>query len=94
MMNDSTVLAGRVLKQLREKRGFTQKMLADRVGISLRTVQAYEQGQRDFRLCPVVFFARFADCFAMTVEQLWFSIDSHSLYGWDDGCFDTNCYYD
>ena len=91
MMNDSTILIGRTLKQLRKKRGFTQQMLAARVGFSVRTVQAYEQGLRDFRLCPVLFFARCADCFAMTVAQLWLTINVHDLYGWDDAYFDTDC---
>ena len=91
MMNDSTVFAGRVLKQIRKKRGFTQQMLANRVGFSVRTLQAYEQGHRDFRLCPVIFFARCADSFAMTIKQLWLAIDAHDPYGWNDGYFDTDC---
>lgn len=34
------------LKRLREMRGFTQKELAERSGISLRTLQDYEQGRK------------------------------------------------
>jgi transcriptional regulator with XRE-family HTH domain len=37
---------GQTLKQLREKAGLAQADLADRAGVSLRTVQSWEQGRR------------------------------------------------
>jgi transcriptional regulator with XRE-family HTH domain len=37
---------GEMLRQLREKGGLTQAALAERAGLSLRTVQSWEQGQR------------------------------------------------
>ena len=35
------------LKSFRTKTGMTQAELADKVGISVRTLQDYEQGQKD-----------------------------------------------
>lgn len=37
---------GQMLKQLREGRGLTQVALAEKSGISLRTIQGWEQGKR------------------------------------------------
>lgn len=36
------------LKEIREKNGLSQKQLAEEMCISVRTLQAYEQGARDF----------------------------------------------
>ncbi|MBR1883384.1 MAG: helix-turn-helix transcriptional regulator [Clostridia bacterium] len=35
-----------LIREAREKKGLTQKELADLLGISVRTIQAIEQGQR------------------------------------------------
>lgn len=37
------------LKELREKRGLSQRELADVTGISVRTLQDYEQGRKSLR---------------------------------------------
>ena len=37
---------GGVLNELREKAGLTQAALADKANLSLRTIQAWEQGRR------------------------------------------------
>jgi transcriptional regulator with XRE-family HTH domain len=37
---------GEVLNELREKAGLTQAALADKANVSLRTIQAWEQGRR------------------------------------------------
>ena len=37
---------GTMLKQLRERKGLTQAALAQRSGLSLRTIQGWEQGRR------------------------------------------------
>lgn len=42
------------LKEKRLEKGFSQKQLADLVGISLRTVQEYEQGNRDINKCQAI----------------------------------------
>lgn len=36
------------IKELRQAKGFTQQKFADVTGISLRTLQHYEQGSKDF----------------------------------------------
>lgn len=41
------------LKQIRKIRGLTQKNLADYTKISIKTIQAYEQGTRDIRKASI-----------------------------------------
>lgn len=36
-----------MLKKLREEQGLSQTQLAEKTGISVRTLQSYEQGSRD-----------------------------------------------
>ena len=36
------------LKRVRKAKGLTQKELAEKTGISLRTIQHWEQGSKDF----------------------------------------------
>jgi DNA-binding XRE family transcriptional regulator len=36
------------LKEIRERNNLSQAQLAEQIDISIRTLQAYEQGQRDF----------------------------------------------
>lgn len=36
------------LKRVRASKGFTQRSLAEATGISLRTIQHWEQGSKDF----------------------------------------------
>jgi transcriptional regulator with XRE-family HTH domain len=36
------------LKEIREKNNLSQSQLAEQIDTSIRTLQAYEQGQRDF----------------------------------------------
>lgn len=36
------------LKEMRQSRGLSQSQFADKVGISLRTIQHYEQGSKNF----------------------------------------------
>ena len=36
------------LKRIRSAKGFTQRSLAEATGISLRTIQHWEQGSKDF----------------------------------------------
>lgn len=58
------------LKHYRTRAGITQKYLAENVGISVRTLQDYEQGQKPLegaRAITVLKMARILDC---TVEDL------------------------
>ena len=42
------------LKQIRSEKGLTQKTLSDLTGISLRTIQHYEQGDKDINKAAVI----------------------------------------
>jgi len=58
------------LKHYRKKAGLTQAQLAEKVGISHRTLQDYEQGQKPLEKAAaitVLNMARILDC---TVEDL------------------------
>ena len=41
------------LTEMRKKRGMSQVQLAEKAGISLRTLQYYEQGQLNFNGCKI-----------------------------------------
>ena len=41
------------LKEMREKRGLLQKDLAEKSGVTLRSIQAYEQGTKDINKASV-----------------------------------------
>lgn len=45
--SEEAVLRGKILKQLREDTGLTQKELGKRCGINYRLIQSYEQGGKD-----------------------------------------------
>ena len=42
------------LKFMREDKGFSQSQLAEKSGVSLRTIQAYEQGYKDINKAQVI----------------------------------------
>lgn len=46
-VNNTTKGSDNVLKKLRETQGLSQGQLAQKTGISVRTLQSYEQGSRD-----------------------------------------------
>lgn len=50
--------------------GLTQKQLAEKAGISIRTIQAYEQGQKDFGQAAVQTVLKIARALGFTVEEL------------------------
>ena len=55
------------IKEAREKKGFSQKVCADEVGVTLRAWQNYEQGEREPKyeiLCKI------ADLLGVTVDYL------------------------
>ncbi|MBQ8683731.1 MAG: helix-turn-helix domain-containing protein [Clostridia bacterium] len=56
-----------VLRELRKRRGLTQQMLAEQLGISFSTVSMYERGNR----CPdMEMLGRIADFFGVSVDYL------------------------
>jgi len=57
------------LKVLRERRGWTQATLADRLDVSRQTVNALETGRYDPSL-PLAF--RIARVFGLPIEQIFF----------------------
>ena len=70
-----TVDKGKVLYQtklgsLREAAGFTQLQLAQKSGISIRTIQAYEIGSRNFDNCSVKRALLIADLLQCNVRDL------------------------
>lgn len=58
------------LKTLRKQAGFSQKELAERAGVPLRTIQQYEQRQKDINKAQVDYLIRFADALGCNVETL------------------------
>lgn len=68
MMNRDDIMSR--LKELRERKGFTQKELAEISGISLRTLQKYETGERDILKAEVGAVIALADALEVTVYEL------------------------
>lgn len=58
------------LKRYRRKAGMTQPQLADVVGISHRTLQDYEQGQKPLEKAAAITVLRMAKTLGCTVEDL------------------------
>lgn len=58
------------LKRYRRKAGMTQPQLADVVGISHRTLQDYEQGQKPLEKAAAITVLRMAKALGCTVEDL------------------------
>ena len=58
------------LKELRENKGLTQKGLSEATGISLRTLQKYETGERDIAKAEAATVVKIARLLGMTVEDL------------------------
>ena len=58
------------LKAARTAAGMTQKQLAAASGISLRTLQHYEQGSKDISQAAAVTVYRLAQALGVSMEQL------------------------
>ena len=58
------------LKEIRENRGYTQKELSELSGVSLRTLQKYESGERDLLKAEVGAVIALADALEVTVYEL------------------------
>lgn len=69
------------MSKLQEKRkasGLSQRQLADRVGMSVRTLQYYEQGSLDFNKAAVETVYRLAVALGCSVEDI---IDRDRILG-------------
>ena len=58
------------LKQIRQSKGLTQKELAEATGISLRTLQHYEQGSKDLNMAAAITVYAIASALGVKVEDL------------------------
>lgn len=58
---------GKILRNARIARGFTQQRLSDEVGVALRTYQCYEQGTREPPLGTLV---KLADILEVPTDYL------------------------
>lgn len=66
------------LKQIREARGLTRKALAENVGISIRVLEAYEQGLRSINSAAVVTVLRIARALEVDLFEL-LEVDPQTL---------------
>ena len=63
------------LAKLRDKRGLTQKELAEKTGISKSSIAMYETGERK----PTLKRAKMlADFFGVSIEDIFFTNNPHS----------------
>lgn len=58
------------LKEIREKKNLSQSQLAEKSGVALRTIQAYEQGYKDINKGQVVTILALADALEVSVRAL------------------------
>ena len=59
------------LKRQRERMGLSQSSLSRISGVSLKTIQAYEQGQKDLKRAKLETLNLFADILACEIEDLF-----------------------
>ena len=67
MSNKMKTHLGKRLKELREERGFTQKQIADELGLNSVTYLHYEKEQRE---PPLGLLADIAQFYGVTVDYL------------------------
>lgn len=58
------------LKEARQAKGLTQKELAEAAGLSLRTLQHYEQGSKDLNMAAAITVYAIASALGVKVEDL------------------------
>lgn len=58
------------LKYFREDKGLTQQELADNSGVSLRSIQMFEQGNRDINKAQVVTVLQLAEALECDVYDI------------------------
>lgn len=59
-----------MLTELREQKGLSQSQLAKASGISVRTIQAYEQGARKLSGASYDNLKKLSDALGVTIEEL------------------------
>jgi transcriptional regulator with XRE-family HTH domain len=59
-----------MLGELREQKGLSQSQLAKASGISVRTIQAYEQGARKLSGASYDNLKKLSDALGVTIEEL------------------------
>ena len=58
------------LKTVRKEKGLTQRGLAEATGISLRTLQHYEQGSKDLNMAAAITVYAIAEALQVRMEEL------------------------
>ena len=58
------------LKTVRKEKGLTQRGLAEATGISLRTLQHYEQGSKDLNMAAAITVYAIAQALQVRMEEL------------------------
>lgn len=58
------------LEIARRSAGLTRKQLADKVGISYRTIETYEQGKNDINMAAVASVKKIADVLGVSIESI------------------------
>ena len=58
------------LKTVRKEKGLTQRGLAEVTGISLRTLQHYEQGSKDLNMAAAITVYAIAQALRVRMEEL------------------------
>ena len=58
------------LKRIRIESGITQAALSDKTGVSLRTLQDYEQGSKPINKAAAITVHRIAEALGVKVEDL------------------------
>ena len=58
------------LKRVRASKGFTQRSLSEATGISLRTIQHWEQGSKDFNQAAVITAHKVAQVLGVEMVEL------------------------
>ena len=58
------------LKTVRKEKGLTQRGLAEATGISLRTLQHYEQGSKDLNMAAAITVYAIAEALKVRMEEL------------------------
>ena len=64
------------MEELRKKKGLSQKAVAEAVGITSRTYQRYEAGEREAAVSTLI---RMADVYDVTVDYLVGRTDSEGM---------------
>lgn len=59
------------LKRIREAAGLSQAQLATAAGVPKRTIESYEQGERDIRKGQAAVVTAIAEALKVDITELW-----------------------